>query len=67
MLQKFKEIESKKSKNDSEEMGDTVKDKGYPVMKKHQQFLDRVFEIIINHPYPIARFSYWKDLGPEYK
>mmetsp|Transcript_12679 Transcript_12679/g.11236 ORF Transcript_12679/g.11236 Transcript_12679/m.11236 type:complete len:278 (+) Transcript_12679:259-1092(+) len=34
--------------------------------KKHKKFLDCVFELIINHPYPVTRFKYWKYLNTEY-
>mmetsp|Transcript_888 Transcript_888/g.770 ORF Transcript_888/g.770 Transcript_888/m.770 type:complete len:196 (+) Transcript_888:394-981(+) len=37
------------------------------VMIQHQKFLDRVFEMIINTAYPIARFSHWKDLKQDYQ
>ena len=30
------------------------------------KFFDRVFELIINNPYPITRFHYWKHLNWEY-
>ncbi|CAI2371258.1 unnamed protein product [Moneuplotes crassus] len=39
---------------------------GLKIMENHQNFLDRVFEMLINHPYPTPRFSYWKELGPVY-
>ncbi|CAI2373076.1 unnamed protein product [Moneuplotes crassus] len=35
-------------------------------MEKHKKFLDSVFEMIINHPYSLTRFRYWKDLNSEY-
>mmetsp|Transcript_12535 Transcript_12535/g.11081 ORF Transcript_12535/g.11081 Transcript_12535/m.11081 type:complete len:127 (-) Transcript_12535:365-745(-) len=37
------------------------------VMEQHQKILDRVFEMIINNAYPVARFSYWKDLNGPYE
>mmetsp|Transcript_21320 Transcript_21320/g.20960 ORF Transcript_21320/g.20960 Transcript_21320/m.20960 type:complete len:172 (-) Transcript_21320:121-636(-) len=36
-------------------------------MNKHRQFLDSVFEMIINHPYSVTRYRYWKDLNSEYQ
>ena len=34
--------------------------------KGSNKFLDRVFELLINNPYPVQRFSYWKHLNSEY-
>ena len=36
------------------------------IMGKHKTFLDKIFEMIINHPYPITRYKYWKDLSEDY-
>ena len=55
-----KEKPTKSLKQHFEEESDAV-------LKKHQHFLDKLFEIIINHLYPIEKFSYWKDLGRDYK
>ena len=36
------------------------------MMKSLNKFLDSVFELLINNPYPSVRVSYWKDLNSEY-
>ena len=66
-MNKFINLETGRAKESLPDLSDALRKGSSPVTKNHQKFLDKVFEIIINHPYPVARFKYWKDLGPEYK
>ena len=56
LLEESKEVNSLKNK---------LHENKCEINKKHKEFLDKTFEMLINQPYPVSRFNYWKYFNSE--
>jgi len=67
ILEKFVDLNTMKAKQNPEiSIIDHFKQTSGEMMEKHKKFFDAVFDMIINHVYPVSKFGYWKDLTPQY-
>ncbi len=66
-MKKFVDTDKMQAKEDRKlSLADDFKKTSIDIMNKHKQFLDGIFEMIINHPFPVTRYSYWKEIKPTY-
>ena len=66
IIENFIDPETMKFKKNSFSIATHFKAISQEVVRKHKTFLDGIFRMIINNPYPVSRFTYWSILTPTY-